>query len=608
MLAVCAQHGPAELPLPPPPPLAGERVAWIAAGRWWWCWRPAAARRGVVLQFPDPARFPGILPQSSSKMLSCRLCDPETGECPVRYDVQSEDLPVLDDKVAAVLGCMLALLNQGRTEVLAGRIPPLALFRGDMKRCCESMQVALNACYDAGFARVDGHPCPTFFANWFPVYSTVPDVSATDELEVAFWRGGQVSEEDWDCSSAEQIQQYAALVSDGMKKPIYLHSKEGISRTSAMVSRWKQYATHAERLATKKRSPIVNGKALKNDLTVQHTSGPCSSSNGSENAHDIDIEITSDNLEVTYTLPNGQSTEQGEMHDSRTELLSDFKLETSPLKAQFPTCNRKQNLRAEHNEAIDCEAADMMVLKSANGTLFDNDYILSCSFALTIDPKTSHASNHNGNAQLGSQEPSEKNGGPYLERVQSRRKAEMFLVRTDGFSCTREKVTESSLAFTHPSTQQQMFMWRTPPKTVLLLKKLGDELMEEAKEVQGDGMIVATPTDSTAYSTAAGDSMVHLNVPCMLFTPICPYSLSFRPVILPDSARLELKIPDDARSNAWVSFDGKRRQQLSRGDSLHISMSKHLLPTVNKSDRTGNWFRSLIRCLNWNERLDEKAL
>ena len=54
-------------------------------------------------------------------MLSCRLCDPETGECPVRYDVQSEDLPVLDDKVAAVLGCMLLLLNQGRTEVLAGR-------------------------------------------------------------------------------------------------------------------------------------------------------------------------------------------------------------------------------------------------------------------------------------------------------------------------------------------------------------------------------------------------------------------------------------------------------------------------------------------------------
>lgn len=126
--------------------------------------------------------------------------------------------------------------------------------------------------------------------------------------------------------------------------------------------------------------------------------------------------------------------------------------------------------------------------------------------------------------------------------------------------------------------------------------------------MQGDGVIVATPTGSTAYSTAAGGSMVHPNVPCMLFTPICPHSLSFRPVILPDSARLELKIPDDARSNAWVSFDGKRRQQLSRGDSVRIFMSEHPIPTVNKSDQTGDWFHSLVRCLNWNERLDQKAL
>ncbi|XP_028059068.1 protein IMPAIRED IN BABA-INDUCED STERILITY 1-like [Camellia sinensis] len=68
------------------------------------------------------------------------------------------------------------------------------------------------------------------------------------------------------------------------------------------------------------------------------------------------------------------------------------------------------------------------------------------------------------------------------------------------------------------------------------------------------------------------------------------------------------QIPEDARSNAWVSFDGKRRQQLSRGDSVRISMSQHPLPTVNKSDQTGDWFHSLIRCLNWNERLDQKAL
>jgi NAD+ kinase len=68
-------------------------------------------------------------------------------------------------------------------------------------------------------------------------------------------------------------------------------------------------------------------------------------------------------------------------------------------------------------------------------------------------------------------------------RLQSRKKAELFLVRTDGFSCVREKVTESSLAFTHPSTQQQMLMWKSTPKTVLLLKKPEEHLMEEAKEV-----------------------------------------------------------------------------------------------------------------------------
>ncbi|GJN28697.1 hypothetical protein PR202_gb16854 [Eleusine coracana subsp. coracana] len=193
MVDFCARHGPANPPAAAV--LAGARVAWVT-GRWWW--RPAAAagaRHGVAARASSFGSRIGLDSQNFhtrdlSQMLwvgpvpgdiaeieaYCRifraaeqlhtavmsaLCDPETGECPVRYDVQSEDLPVLEDKVAAFLGCMLALLNRGRTEVLSGRsdvassfqgsedstmdrIPPLAIFRGDMKRCCESMQVALT--------------------------------------------------------------------------------------------------------------------------------------------------------------------------------------------------------------------------------------------------------------------------------------------------------------------------------------------------------------------------------------------------------------------------------------------------------------------------------
>lgn len=62
--------------------------------------------------------------------------------------------------------------------------------------------------------------------------------------------------------------------------------------------------------------------------------------------------------------------------------------------------------------------------------------------------------------------------------------------------------------------------------------------------VQGDGLIVSTPTGSTAYSGSAGGSMVHPSVPCIMVTPICPHSLSFRPIVVP--AGVELKVRKDA--------------------------------------------------------------
>ncbi|KAK9847234.1 hypothetical protein WJX84_010809 [Apatococcus fuscideae] len=126
-------------------------------------------------------------------------------------------------------------------------------------------------------------------------------------------------------------------------------------------------------------------------------------------------------------------------------------------------------------------------------------------------------------------------------------------------------------------------------------------------KVQADGVMLATPTGSTAYSVAAGGSMVHPNVPAILFTPICPHSLSFRPVILPDYAQLDLRIPENSRGTAWVCFDGKRRQELQPGDYVNVRMSQNPVPTINKTDQTNDWFTSLERCFGWNERVEQGA-
>ncbi|KAG4954374.1 hypothetical protein JHK87_039968 [Glycine soja] len=902
------------------------------------------------------------------------LCNPLTGECSVSYEVPSDEKPQLEDKIVSVLGCMISLVNKGREDILSGRssiinsfraaevsttddkLPPLALFRSEMKRCSESLHVALenylipdddrslnvwrklqrlkNVCYDSGFPRGEGCPCHTLFANWNPVYLSAAskDDSESKDTEPAFWTGGQVTEEglkwlldkgyktiidlraetvkDNFCQAAlqdaissgrielvkipvevrtaptmEQVVQFASFVSDCSKRPIYLHSKEGVLRTSAMVSRWRQY------MARSSSQIVSNPPVTPYDMLLCNTNGSAKSWDSSMTAErsslEKDINSLQESLNSTHNSVGtfDRSTSQKKYNGKPQGTTAMSKVSTdnrelseataakeersfprnfskiNPLKAQVPPCDifskremskflgsqkisppsyvNYQSRRSECSPqprnmnvtrlqgGVTVSTSDNLIPKivgseSSNGsarvdhpsretqiTVSDNWEVVNGSISSSVwttvngfsEQEMHYMTNANAsnivkddfdnvttNSQriedrmvkdrlalndddMGSIEGDMCASSTGVVRVQSRKKAEMFLVRTDGFSCTREKVTESSLAFTHPSTQQQMLMWKSMPKNVLLLKKLGEELMEEAKmvasflyhqekmnvlvepdvhdifaripgfgfvqtfysqdtsdlhekvdfvaclggdgvilhasnlfrgavppivsfnlgslgfltshdfedykqdlrqvirgnntrdgvyitlrmrlrceifrkgkampgkvfdilnevvvdrgsnpylskiecyehdrlitKVQGDGVIVATPTGSTAYSTAAGGSMVHPNVPCILFTPICPHSLSFRPVILPDSAQLELKIPDDARSNAWVSFDGKRRQQLSRGDSVRISMSQHPLPTVNKFDQTGDWFSSLIRCLNWNERLDQKAL
>ncbi|KAK2641174.1 hypothetical protein Ddye_022937 [Dipteronia dyeriana] len=120
--------------------------------------------------------------------------------------------------------------------------------------------------------------------------------------------------------------------------------------------------------------------------------------------------------------------------------------------------------------------------------------------------------------------------------------------------------------------------------------------------VQGDGLILSTTSGSTAYSLAAGGSMVHPQVPAILFTPICPHSLSFRPLILPEHVTVRVQVPFNSRSPAWASFDGKDRKQLAPGDALVCSMAPWPVPTACSVDSTDDFFRSIHDGLHWNLR------
>jgi len=126
--------------------------------------------------------------------------------------------------------------------------------------------------------------------------------------------------------------------------------------------------------------------------------------------------------------------------------------------------------------------------------------------------------------------------------------------------------------------------------------------------VQADGLIVATPTGSTAYSLAAGGPMLHPSSPSIVLVPICPHSLSFRPIVFPDSATLKFQIQPDARADAWVTFDGRKRVRMRHGDALQVTASPHPLPTLLRFGNTADWFDGLHSAFNFNTRPRQKPL
>lgn len=116
---------------------------------------------------------------------------------------------------------------------------------------------------------------------------------------------------------------------------------------------------------------------------------------------------------------------------------------------------------------------------------------------------------------------------------------------------------------------------------------------------RADGMILATPTGSTAYSLSAGGPIVHPSMSAILLTPICPHTLSNRPVVVPGDSLVELIFPE-ANDGVLLTIDGQVQVNLLAGDQVTVLRSQTTFDLVRPRNR--NYFEVLRRKLKWGTR------
>ena len=129
---------------------------------------------------------------------------------------------------------------------------------------------------------------------------------------------------------------------------------------------------------------------------------------------------------------------------------------------------------------------------------------------------------------------------------------------------------------------------------------LSDELLTTTA---GDGILISTPTGSTAYALSAGGPILHNEVRSILIVPLCPKSLSFRPVCLPAYANLRVKIAAGCKVSAFVSCDGQSSYEITEKDEVQISeavLDLVSLTSFEQKNHFSEWSMKLNNLLTWN--------
>ena len=114
---------------------------------------------------------------------------------------------------------------------------------------------------------------------------------------------------------------------------------------------------------------------------------------------------------------------------------------------------------------------------------------------------------------------------------------------------------------------------------------------------RADGLIIATPTGSTAYNLSAGGPILYPNLEVIVVTPICPHTLTNRPLVLSLDSKVEMRLEKDSEE-VWLTLDGQQGFPLSTEDAIRIE--RCLDPVFLITDRS--YFQILHRKLKWGER------
>ena len=102
----------------------------------------------------------------------------------------------------------------------------------------------------------------------------------------------------------------------------------------------------------------------------------------------------------------------------------------------------------------------------------------------------------------------------------------------------------------------------------------------------GDGVIVATPTGSTAYSMSAGGPIVEPTSSCIIVTPVCAHQLSVRAMVLDASRKVTVQVPRNTRKHLFLSVDGGKAVRLASGDKVEITRSVRTTTLIRLSERS----------------------